>query len=597
MKSKEITISENIEVGKMKRLTVQNFRAIGATPVTIDLDTIVVLVGPNNAGKSSILRAYEVAMSEGSGAGKLTLEEFPNGTIDPKNLPIIEIETEVVGDPPAKKWVTEIDGRKVVRERWVWETPGPGKRQGWNTELPDGGGWDDKNVPWGAANVANSRRPQPHAVKAFDSPEDQAKQINNIVLSLIEERALSIETEDGSGESEFKQLSQRLRDFQERVVSHARVDIEEFENKLTEMVAGIFAEHIVKFEPVLAPTEKIKLFSSNRLLVGRKDGYRSPLELQGSGARRTLLWSVLRIVSENGEKGQTRPHLLLIDEPELCLHPNAVREACRVLYDLAEKAGWQVMVTTHHPAFIDLGRDNKTIVRVERNADGAISGTTLFKPATANLSVSDRENLQLLNIYDPYVGEMFFGGNIIVVEGDTEYSALRHVASELIKMGDKSPIPCEILKNMHIVRARGKFTIVSLCKILNHFGTRYSVLHDADTPTIMVTDKNGNKKEQKNGAWAANIDIMTEVNAAPDPLRIRLVASVPNFESAYLDYEAKKDKPYTAVKRITLDKDAWDKVSLLLYGLLDHNEPLPVGAQLTQPMLALYEAGAQDFMQ
>jgi ABC-type multidrug transport system fused ATPase/permease subunit len=43
---------------KVKRLIVKNFRCIGDSPVEIDLDEIVVLVGANNAGKSTILRAY-----------------------------------------------------------------------------------------------------------------------------------------------------------------------------------------------------------------------------------------------------------------------------------------------------------------------------------------------------------------------------------------------------------------------------------------------------------------------------------------------------------------------------------------------------------
>jgi putative ATP-dependent endonuclease of OLD family len=49
-------------------------------PVTIELDEIVVLVGPNNAGKSSILRAYEVVMQSGK-AKYLDVDGFPNGVL------------------------------------------------------------------------------------------------------------------------------------------------------------------------------------------------------------------------------------------------------------------------------------------------------------------------------------------------------------------------------------------------------------------------------------------------------------------------------------------------------------------------------------
>jgi putative ATP-dependent endonuclease of the OLD family len=42
---------------RLVKLIIKNFRCIGASPVTIELDDIVVLVGPNNVGKSSVLKA------------------------------------------------------------------------------------------------------------------------------------------------------------------------------------------------------------------------------------------------------------------------------------------------------------------------------------------------------------------------------------------------------------------------------------------------------------------------------------------------------------------------------------------------------------
>jgi putative ATP-dependent endonuclease of OLD family len=77
--------------------------------------------------------------------------------------------------------------------------------------------------------------------------------------------------------------------------------------------------------------------------------------------------------------------LLLIDEPEICLHPNAIRDACTVLYDLPNSGNWQVMVTTHSPVFVDFSRDNTTIIKVEKNSEGSIQGTTVFRPDTARI--------------------------------------------------------------------------------------------------------------------------------------------------------------------------------------------------------------------
>ena len=48
---------------KLVRMTVRNIGCIGDDGLTIDLDNIVCLVGRNNSGKSTILRAYELARS------------------------------------------------------------------------------------------------------------------------------------------------------------------------------------------------------------------------------------------------------------------------------------------------------------------------------------------------------------------------------------------------------------------------------------------------------------------------------------------------------------------------------------------------------
>jgi putative ATP-dependent endonuclease of OLD family len=254
--------------------------------------------------------------------------------------------------------------------------------------------------------------------------------------------------------------------------------------------------------------------------------------------------------------------VLLLDEPELCLHPNAVREACRVLYDLPNTGNWQVIVTTHSPAFIDVSRDNTTIIRVEQ-LNGHISGTTVFRPQRVRLDAEDRALLKLLNIFDPYVAEFFFGGRCIIVEGDTEYTAFKHVISS--KPG--------AYKDVHIIRARGKATIVSLVKILNHFGSRYSVLHDSDTP---MTLRKG--KPIKNSAWAHNERIYTAIQDRPHTSNVRLLASLGNFEQAYFGEEVSNEKPYNAIINLQNNHRAFAKVEQLLEALLDHDKVPPDGA-------------------
>ncbi|MGO4740975.1 ATP-dependent endonuclease [Bosea sp. 2KB_26] len=291
-----------------------------------------------------------------------------------------------------------------------------------------------------------------------------------------------------------------------------------------------------------------------------------------------MLWSALKLAAERqpapakrGKKAAVveeaaegevlrRPHVLLLDEPEICLHPSAVRDACRVLYDLAAAGtGWQVMVTTHSPPFIDVSRDNTTIVRVERGQDGAIAGTTVFRPDKVKLTPDEKELLKLLNQWDPYVGELFFGGRTIVVEGDTEFSAFR----ELVNADPQR------YRNVHVVRARGKYIIPIIVKIMNHFGTRYAVLHDTDRPLT--------KKGKANSAWAANERIRDAVAAAPDPDRVRLAASTIDFEHAMFGTSATSDKPFQTVMTMRAEAVARERVQWAFDYLLFEREDAPAG--------------------
>ena len=556
-------VSENPEVQKprLKKLLIKNFRCIGSTPVNIDLNEIVVLVGANNVGKSSILKAYEVAMSQGSAKAKLKLDDFPNNKIDPDNLPEIELHTIVYDNSPGEQWITTLqNGERLVKERWTWKGEGDPIRQGWNAQ---DNSWSEK-VPWGAPNVANTRRPEPHRVDAFDSPEIQANEIKKLLMNALNERVKNLKTANQEEENEYHKLLEKVKELQNNIVAEAQEQIDEVNTELSTLINKVFPSYRIDFDakPEDNLDKTINLFKSDpQLLMGPEGGYFGSVEKQGSGARRTLLWTALKFISENNQKGKdlatVRPHLLLIDEPEICLHPNAIRDACNVLYDLPVSGNWQVMVTTHSPVFIDFSRDNTTIVRVERKENGVIEGTTVFRPDKAQLSYDDKQNLKLLNHCDPYVAEFFFGGKVIIVEGDTEYTAFNYIKSE-------KP---DLYRDVHIIRARGKATIVSLVKILNHFGSSYSVLHDSDKPLTAAG--------KGNPAWGNNPNILDAVNSKPVGAETRLLASLPNFEEAYFREEIKSEKPYNALKTISSNSNKFDTIEKLLLALIDHSAAIP----------------------
>lgn len=335
------------------------------------------------------------------------------------------------------------------------------------------------------------------------------------------------------------------------------METENIEKSINEYLAGVFQNYVISLDA--KPESNIeKTYTPFKetpdLYMGPRGGFMSRISAQGSGARRTLMWTALKYIAEKGDR-DGRPHVLLLDEPELCLHPSAIRDAQKTLYDLPKIGNWQVMVTTHSPIFIDLSRDNTTIIRVSKDEGDKVKSTVLFRPEKAKLSEDDKENLKLLNVCDPYVHEFFFGGRIVVVEGDTEYTAFSQL---------KLFYP-EEYADVHIIRARGKAIIPSIVKILNQFTANYGVLHDADTK---LTSKG-------NPAWTINTKILEAVNNSSDLSKTILIACKTNFESALMDIDVKSDKPYYTWDKMKNDQEFKLKVKQLLDSLLNNEVKTP----------------------
>ena len=226
-----------------------------------------------------------------------------------------------------------------------------------------------------------------------------------------------------------------------------------------------------------------------------------------------------------GPRIAARPRILLLDEPEAFLHPSAVRGARDALYALAGAPGWQVVVSTHSPVFIDVSRPHTTIVRVER-AGGDVA---TFSSDLVAFDEDERKRLQMIKACHPSVNEFFFAERVLV-EGDTEQMVLGDLLAS-------SPHKDRV----HIVNCLGKANLILFARILNHFRKPYTVLHDADSRWAVTRAG----KRIKNPAWTINRQICEEVaRGRAAGVDAHAVASVPDFEREHFGAPASADKPY-----------------------------------------------------
>jgi len=503
---------------KLIELQIRNFGCIDEKGVTIKIDNIVVLIGPNNVGKTTVLKAYELFRS--SGAAQTIDDFYQNNENNP--IEIAGIFNEINEEDKVQigeKWIyLSEDNEEVIKYKWVWNKSGEkGKKYSWNDEeekwVAGGmGGWDTKIA---------SCIPLPLKISPFDDSEQLERQIVEILTSAVKDNVKN-------NQSKVATMIKQINDLAKDVKNEISEEFDKTTDKLQKNLSDIFPEHIVDIEPQVGKLDVDKILATGtHLQVSNADGKFYPLANQGSGLQRAFLWSAIEALADSGKmkSGRTsikneEPKILLVEEPESFLHPPAIRSAREALYKIAELENWQVMITTHSPIFIDVSKPHTTIIRVEKNEENA---TKIFSTEKANFSEDERERLQMIRNCHPTINEFFFASKIILVEGDTEQVALTQVKSE----------------DTTILNCRGKANIPMFEKILNHFGMSYIVIHDLDAPKIM---KKG--KWTKNPMWTINEKIFLESERGKNN---QVIVSIPDFEGQFFGYLQSGDKPYNAV--------------------------------------------------
>jgi putative ATP-dependent endonuclease of OLD family len=602
---------------KLVRLSLKNIGCVGEEGLTIDLDNIVCLVGRNNAGKSTVLRAYELAhgteiFSESRDRCQWCSEEA-----------VSEVELEVhIPEGTANvdaKWKRSEDGLQIVKSRWQWRAPDYAKiRTTWDPELS---AWAEDGKAGGADNVFKSRLPKPLRIGSLQDAEGTEKLLLTLALSPL---ITTIDRERASADSALaKAVGLVIAEVKALSTAHEE-HYNKIANKVTEGFKGVFPKLDVRLNVTTAPwtpeiDSLVKKGSGLRVKDGKAD---TSLIQQGTGARRALFWAMLQVHNELTREKETRDtyrkqllgelkkadsanakkpdaekaarvaalqaelttfddggaipqdgddpalpgYLLLIDEPENALHPMAARAAQRHLYKLAEDADWQVMMTTHSPFFVNPLEDHTTIVRLERMSEDGDSSVVpkTYRSDSIDFKFEEKKRLQALQHIDPSLAEVFFGSYPLLVEGDTEHAAF--IAAIVEKQH-------ELIERVTVIRARGKAILVPLIAVMKHFKIDFGIVHDCDPPFT--------KHGDKNGMWSENAKIHGAIQSARAAgVKVLHRVSIPDFERWLGCDEQSKDKPLNAYRSITDDDALGSRVQALLNELIKSDQHEPFSADV-----------------
>jgi len=174
----------------------------------------------------------------------------------------------------------------------------------------------------------------------------------------------------------------------------------------------------------------------------------------GSGEKEILhiIFSLIVLASKNS--------LVIIDEPELHIHPPMQKRILEFFQKLAFEKNIQLILITHSPTFINY-EVMSSITRFYINEEGSTSFKKLEN--TDNY----KKTITLINIY--HNEKMFFADKIILVEGIGD----RVFWETLIQRE-------QLQETIEVLDVGGKHNFEEYQKILNDMGVQYLVIADLD---------------------------------------------------------------------------------------------------------------------
>ena len=238
-----------------------------------------------------------------------------------------------------------------------------------------------------------------------------------------------------------------------------------------------------KLDLFFSPFDSLDFYKALDLQMRDGDFTISATEL-GEGFQNAIVLSILQAFEERRKKGA----ILLIEEPEMFLHPQMQRFLYKTLRKIGETN--QVIYTTHSPHFVTIP-DHREVILVRRDS----GGTRIQK---SSLELDDKRREKIIKELDPEWNELFFATRLILVEGDTEKLALPEYAKRLKLDLDKS--------GATIVEVGGKRNLPEMARIAISFGIPTGIVYDTDSEVFK------NKKDEE-VAFNAELDALETPNS------------------------------------------------------------------------------------
>jgi putative ATP-dependent endonuclease of OLD family len=405
---------------------IANFRAI--KNLEVNLSPLTVLVGANNSGKTSFLRALHLAL--GFDRRTVTREDVhDDGVTDPDTLDII-VDVRIVS--------VDVNGKRQKEFEDSWA-----ESDGFSGQIKS----DENDFSLLAFRtrfkfdmLSQTYKPEVKALKQWlkfeewqnpGNEDKRASKLESIPLIFIDaQRDIQNDLRDKNsflgkltnkpdiGSETIKEIEGQINQLNEQIIAESP-KLKHLKNKLLELNKTVNSQGDgVEIMPVNRHIRDI----GRNLNINFKDtnAQSFPLEYHGMGTRSwASLLTLNAYLSWQEETNNPYFPILALEEPEAHLHPNAQRQ---LYHQLANIKG-QKIISTHSP-FVAAQCDLMNLRHFHRDDKGLKVGQLKIKKTDLDNGITNSIVGKLNYFVLQSRGELIFSKAIVLMEGATEEQSL-----------------------------------------------------------------------------------------------------------------------------------------------------------------------------